>query len=86
MFKSVTLEVIGDQRLACESCERRVERLLKSVEGVGQVRAHAADQRIDVLFDTTRLDAPALAERLGKAGYETRVASPTSDSRTASRG
>ena len=28
MFKSITFEVIGDQRLVCEICERRVERLL----------------------------------------------------------
>jgi copper chaperone len=80
MFKSVTFKVIGDQRLVCESCEQRVERMLKALQGVRQVRAHADNQRIDVLFDTAVLDATAIAERLGKAGYETRVASSTSDS------
>lgn len=73
MFKSVTFEVVGDQRLHCEGCEQRVERLLKAVPGVGRVRAQAIKQRIDVLFDTTLLDAAAIAERIGKAGYETRV-------------
>jgi len=80
MFKSITFEVIGDQRLVCESCERRVERLLKALQGVGQVRAQAHDQRIEVLFDTATLEATAITERLGKAGYETRVGSSTSDS------
>ena len=80
MLKSITFEVIGDQRLMCESCERRVERLLKAVQGVGRVRAQAHSQRIDVLFDTAVLEATAIAERLGKAGYETRVGSSTSDS------
>jgi copper chaperone len=80
MFKSVTFEVIGDQRLVCESCERRVERLLKPLPGVGKVRAQARDQRIEVLFDAAALDPTAIAERLGKAGYETRVGSSASDS------
>ena len=80
MFKSVTFEVIGDQRLICESCERGVEGLLKALQGVGQVRAQARKQRIEVLFDTAVLDATAIAERLDKAGYETRVQSSTSDS------
>lgn len=73
MFKSITLEVIGSQRLACAGCEERVEDLLKGLEGVGQVRAQARKQRIEVLFDTAKLDATAIAERLSQAGYETRV-------------
>ena len=82
MFKSITLEVIGDQRLVCESCEQRVERILRGLEGVGQVRAHAKNQRIEVLFDTAVIEPTAIAERLGKAGYETRIGSSTSDSDT----
>ena len=80
MVKSITFEVIGDQRLVCESCEQRVERILRGLEGVRQVRAQARNQRIEVLFDTAVLEATAIAERLGKAGYETRVGSSTSDS------
>ncbi len=80
MFKSITFEVIGATRLVCESCERRVERLLKALQGVGQVRAHAHNQRIEVLFDAAALEPTAIAERLGKAGYETRVDSSTPDS------
>ncbi len=80
MFKSITFEVIGNQQLVCESCERRVERLLKSLEGVSQVRAQSRNQRIEVLFDTAALEPSAITERLGKAGYETRVDSSTSDS------
>lgn len=80
MFKSVTFEVIGDSKMKCEGCEKRVERLLKAVPGVGQVRAQAGAQRIDVLFDTAALDAAAIAERIAKAGYQTRIGSPTADS------
>ena len=73
MLKSVTFEVTGEQRLNCAACEQRVARLLKTVEGVGQVRAQADRQRIDVLFDTAVLDPESIAARLREAGYETRV-------------
>jgi len=75
MFKSVTFEVIGDQRLNCEKCEQRVARLLTPVQGVRQVRAQALDQRIEVLFDTATVEPAALAECLGEAGYETNIVS-----------
>jgi copper chaperone len=75
MLKSITFEVIGDERLHCEGCEQRVDRLLKALQGVRQVRAHAHNQRIEVLFDTAVLEDTAIAARLGEAGYETRVGS-----------
>ena len=80
MFKSITFQVIGDQRLHCESCENRITRLLKGVEGVGQVRAQARNQRIEVLFDDAVLDAAAIAERLSAAGYQTRADSSAAGS------
>jgi len=69
----VRLEVVGAQRLACETCERRVERMLRALPGVAEVRAHARQQRIDVLFDPAAIDQAALMARLGEAGYETRT-------------
>jgi copper chaperone len=75
MLKAITLEVIGAQRLHCEACERRVERLLTALQGVRQVRAHAHNQRIEVLFDTAVLESTALAARLGEAGYDTHISS-----------
>lgn len=80
MFKSITLEVIGDQRIVCEGCEQRIEGLLKALPGVGKVHARARNQRIEVLFDTATLDATTIAQRLSEAGYETRVPGSTSDS------
>ena len=80
MFKSITFEVIGDQRIVCEGCEQRIERLLKALPGVDKVRAQARKQRIEVLFDAAVLGATTIAEHLGTAGYETRVGSSTSDS------
>jgi copper chaperone len=75
MLKSVTFEVIGDQRLACEGCEQRVERTLKTIEGVDKVRANARSQRIEVLFEATKLDTAAIAERIAKTGYQMKILS-----------
>ena len=82
MFKSVTFEVIGDQQLVCEGYEERVEHALKALQGVRQVRAQVRNQRIEVLFNTAVVDAAAIAERISKAGYQTKVLSSTSDSTT----
>lgn len=77
MFKSITFEVVGPQRIACDGCEQRVEKLLKSVEGVDKVRARSKNQRIDVLLDAAVVDASTISERLDKAGYQSRVVSST---------
>lgn len=74
MLKSISLEVIGDQRLFCQGCEGRVERMLKALPGIEQVRARSANQRIDILFDDARQSTTAMADRLVAAGYQTRVA------------
>ena len=77
MLKSITLEVVGDQRLVCESCELRVKRVLKGLAGVDDVRADSRSQRIEVLFDSSTVEAGAIADRLATAGYETRTTART---------
>ena len=78
MLKSVTFEVVGDQQLVCEGCEQRVERAVKEQPGVQKVRANARNQRIDVLFDSSTLALAAIAKRIGKVGYQTKIINPTS--------
>jgi len=75
MRKSVTFEVVGRQRIACDGCEQRIEKLLKSVPGVDKARASMRSQRIEVLFDGTAVNANALAARIGTAGYQTKLVS-----------
>lgn len=73
MQKSITFEVIGDHQMACNGCEQRVQNAVKTLPGVGKIRADARNQHIDVLFDETKVDAVTVAERIGKVGYQTRV-------------
>ncbi len=76
MLKSITLQVVGDDRLHCEGCEERVEQALKKVPGVSQIRARSSNQRIQILFDPGVLDANAIAARVATVGYQTRVVDP----------
>ncbi len=80
MVTAVTFSIIGQERLACEGCEQRVERLLKALSGIRQVRAKSSNQTVEVLFDTAVVNSIAISQRLEKAGYETRVVGSTPDS------
>lgn len=72
MLETIRLEVVGEQRLVCESCELRVKRLLKDLRGLREVNANARTQRIDLRIDPAELDRSIITERLTAAGYETR--------------
>jgi len=74
MQKSITFDVIGEHQMACDGCEQRVQNALKTLPGVGKVRANARNQRIDVLYDETQVDAAAISERIAKTGYHNTVA------------
>lgn len=77
MLKSITLQVVGDDRLNCEGCEERVEQALKKVPGVSQIRARSSNQRIQVMFDSDVLDPTAISDRIATVGYQTRLVEPT---------
>ena len=49
--------------------------MLKALPGVERVRAQARKQRIEVLFDAGVIEATVLAERISKAGYQTKAVS-----------
>ena len=76
MLKSITLEVVGNDRINCEGCEERVENALKKVPGISQIRARSSNQRIQVMFDPNVLDADAITERISTVGYQTTVVDP----------
>lgn len=73
MLEMVVLEIVGEQRMHCEGCQERVEDMLREIQGVRRVRADARKQRVEVLFDSTRVPLVSITERLREAGYETRA-------------
>lgn len=73
-MKSVVFEIVGEQRMHCEGCQERVEDMLREMQGVRKVRAEARKQRVEVLFDSTKVQLTSIADRLREAGYETKDA------------
>jgi hypothetical protein len=47
--------------------------MLKALPGVERVRAQARKQRIEVLYDASLQEPNAIAEKLGTAGYQTKI-------------
>ena len=66
-----TLETqdIGIEGMTCDHCVRRVEKALRGVDGVTEVRVDLRGALATVTFDTTKTHMPALHDALLKSGY-----------------
>ncbi len=62
-------ETFTVEQIHCGACEAAIGKALTRVEGVRQVEADAASNRVRVLFDENAVGVDQLAARLGKAGY-----------------
>jgi copper chaperone CopZ len=69
MLRSLGFTITGEPQLHCASCEQRVTRALRGVEGVREVRADATSQRVEVLIDGAKLDTDAIVKHLDLLGY-----------------
>lgn len=66
-----TLEThdIGVAGMTCDHCVRRVEKALRSVKGVTDVRVDLAAALATVTFDSTQTHMPELQDAILKSGY-----------------
>ncbi len=62
-------ETFTVEQIHCGACEAAIGKALNRVEGVRQVEADAASNRVRVLFDENAVGVDQLAARLGEAGY-----------------
>lgn len=69
MLKSLGFTITGEPQLHCSSCEQRVTRTLRALDGVREVHADATAQRVEVLIDSARLDAGTIVKHLDLLGY-----------------
>src|SRR5215472_16228238 len=60
---------IGIAGMACDNCVRRVEKALRGIEGVKEVRVDRSAALATVTFDTTKTRIPELHDVLLKSGY-----------------
>lgn len=63
--------------MTCDNCVRTIEKALRGVDGVREVRVEREHRRATVTFDTTKTNIPALHDTLLSHGYHpTRFAEP----------
>ena len=60
---------IGVTGMTCDHCVRRVEKALRGVDGVKEVRVDRSAATATVTFDTTRTQIAGLHDVLLKSGY-----------------
>ena len=60
---------IGIDGMTCDNCVRRVEKALRGVNGVKEVRVDRGAALATVTFDATRTHIPDLHDALLKSGY-----------------
>ena len=65
--EKVTIGIAG---MTCEHCAKRVERALRSLEGVKEVAVDRARAVAQVTFDGTVVSIPAMHDAPLKSGYK----------------
>jgi P-type Cu+ transporter len=63
-----TLE-LGISGMTCENCAHRVEKALRSVAGVQDVRVDSQTEIAAVTFDSSRTDVAVIRQAVLKSGY-----------------
>jgi plastocyanin domain-containing protein/sulfite exporter TauE/SafE/copper chaperone CopZ len=69
---SIKREIIKVYDMTCTSCENRVEKALKKVEGVVNAMASYSAQQVIVEYDSEHCTKEQLNEAINKAGYSTK--------------
>lgn len=66
-----TLEThdIGISGMTCDNCVRRVEKALRDIKGVTEVRVDRKAALATVTFDSTKTHIPEMHDALLKSGY-----------------
>ncbi|WP_238917569.1 sulfite exporter TauE/SafE family protein [Clostridium sp. YIM B02555] len=72
---SIKREIIKVYDMTCTSCENRVEKALKKVNGVVNTMASYNAQQVIVEYDSTICSKEQLMEVINKAGYSTKNSS-----------
>lgn len=68
---SMKREVIKVYDMTCTSCEKKVEKVLREVNGVKNVSASYSNQQVDVEYDDIVCTKEQIKEAIKKSGYST---------------
>jgi copper chaperone CopZ len=67
---TTTFKVTGETKLHCASCEQRVDRALRRLDGVRDVKASFQAQEVRVTVDDAKLSPEQVRAKLEQLGYE----------------
>ena len=70
MRDTVQFSITGDQTIHCASCEARIERALRRVAGVQDVRANADTQQVAATIDPDQVTPEQVQAKLTALGYD----------------
>lgn len=65
--------ILRSDELSCPSCVAKIEKQLKSLEGVTDAAVHFNTGKIEVEHDEQTTDRDTLVKTVREAGYESRV-------------
>jgi copper chaperone CopZ len=64
---------LRSQELSCPSCVAKIEKALKSLDGVQKARVHFNTGRIEIEHDADKVEAEELIKSVRSVGYEAQV-------------
>jgi copper chaperone CopZ len=70
--KTIVLEVIGENRICCATCENTISRALAQLPGVRQVAPSHKTQRVALTLNIRETPIETVRKRLGQIGWQTR--------------
>ncbi len=66
--------LLRSTELSCPSCVAKIEKALKSIDGVTDAKVHFNTGRIEVEHDPDRTNAAELVKTVQAVGYQAKVA------------
>lgn len=70
MTQRLKKEVIFVEGMSCAACEGKIEKSLRKMEGIVEVKAVYAESKVYIAFDRDKLDIEAIETAINKLGYE----------------
>jgi copper chaperone CopZ len=64
--------VIAVRGMVCSSCAQAVEKALRKLDGIAEVRVELKNDRVRVRYDGKRVTPQQMVEVVRKSGYEAR--------------
>jgi copper chaperone CopZ len=77
MTQTIQFAVTGGDTIHCESCEQRINTMLRRLTGVERVQASHETQQVVVTFDPDQVQADAIRTKLAQGGFETALQGET---------